>query len=108
MKDAARGGNYNRSFPDNQVISPSYLNSLISPFDNKVSIDLDGELSVINFEDFEIIKSDLDLCRWLSWGVEGRVELAVVGRDAEHVVYRAVLALQVVVLHPCSRLSDHT
>ena len=70
-----------------------YLYPLVSPLHDEVSIDFYRELSVVNFQNLEVVKSNLDLCWRLPRGVEGRVELAVVGRNTKHVVYGAVPAV---------------
>ena len=75
----------------------THLNSLIPPFHNKVGINFYCELSVINFEYFKIIKSNLNFCWRLPRGIERRVEFAVVSRNTKHVIYRAVTSLQLVV-----------
>ena len=76
---------------------PPYLNPLVPPFYNEVSIDFYRELPVINFENFEVIKSNLDFCRRLPWGIERRVEFAVVRRNTKHVVYGAVPTVELVI-----------
>ena len=48
-------------------VTATFLNSLVSPLHNKVGIDFDSELSVINFEDLEIVETNLDLRGRLPW-----------------------------------------
>ena len=78
-------------------IATTHLNSLVPPFHNKVGINFYRELSVINFEYFKIIKSNLNFCWRFPRGIERRVEFAVVSRNTKHVIYRAVTSLQLVV-----------
>ena len=69
------------------------LNSLVSPLNNEVSVDLYGELSVINLEDLKVVQTNLNFSRRFSRRIEGRIELAVVGWNTEHVVNGAVLSV---------------
>ena len=69
------------------------LNSLVSPLNNEVSVDLYGELSVINLEDLKVVQTNLNFSRRFSRRIERRIELAVVGWNTEHVVNGAVLSV---------------
>ena len=69
------------------------LNPLVSPLNNEVSVDLYGELSVINLEDLKVVQTNLNFSRRFSRRIEGRIELAVVGWNTEHIINRAVLSV---------------
>ena len=77
----------------NEGCGGSHLDPLVPPLDNEVSINFYRELSVINFQNFEVIESNLNFCWRLPRGIERRVEFAVVSRNTKHVVNGAVATM---------------